>query len=452
MSKIFGTDGIRCLVNHEPLSAETALKISKTVGYILKSKKNSNSRVIICKDTRLSGYLYEPLITAGFISMGMDVILVGPLPTPAVPLLIRNLRADIGVMITASHNTYEYNGLKFFDSKGFKLSSKLEKKVEDIVLNQNKYSKIINLNQNSGKALRLEDASGRYSEFLKNTIDKNVKLKKMKIVLDCAHGATYNIAPSLFWELGHQVTTINNNPNGKNINKNCGALDVSELKKKVILTKSDIGFAFDGDGDRLIVVDEKGETIDGDKIIALFSKYLIFRKYKNSKYPIVSTIMANMGLQKYLKDNLKINLKRTHVGDINVINEMKKYKSLLGGEQSGHIILSNYSNSGDGILAALKITEVLNKYNLKTSKAFNIYRSFPQKKINIPYVKLTKKNINFISKLSKNRSLTKSNMRSLIRISGTEPLIRILVEGPDYNEVKECSKKIEKLVRLNLEK
>ena len=452
MANIFGTDGIRCLVNQEPLTAETSLKIAKTVAYLLKSKKNSNSRVIICKDTRLSGYLYEPLITAGFISMGMDAILVGPLPTPAVPLLIRNLRADLGVMITASHNTYEYNGLKFFDSKGFKLSTKLEKKIEEIVLNKNKYSKIINLSHHSGKALRLEDATGRYSEFLKNTLDKKIKLKKIKIVLDCANGATYHVAPSIFWELGHQITTINNNPNGKNINKNCGALDVSELKKKVIETKSDIGFAFDGDGDRLIIVDEKGETIDGDKIIGLFSKYLITKKNNVSKYPVISTIMANMGLQKYLKEHLKINLRRTSVGDINVINEMKKNKSLLGGEQSGHIILSGYSNTGDGILAALKVTEILSRYNIKSSQAFNIYKNFPQKKINIPFKKLTKKNVKLIKSISKDKSFIKKNMRFLVRISGTEPLIRILVEGSSYNDVEECSKNLENRLRSSLEK
>ncbi len=198
MGKIFGTDGIRCLVNKEPLSGETTLKISKTVGFLLKSKKRNNSRVVICKDTRLSGYLYEPLITAGFISMGMEVILVGPLPTPAVPHLMRTLRADIGVMITASHNTFEYNGLKFFNSDGFKISSKLERQIESIVLNKSKYSKIISSEVHTGKAIRLEDASGRYSEFLKSTIDKNTKIKKLKIVLDCGNGATYEIAPKYF--------------------------------------------------------------------------------------------------------------------------------------------------------------------------------------------------------------------------------------------------------------
>ena len=451
MAKIFGTDGIRCLVNKEPLSAETTLKIAKTVGHLLKSKKNTNSRVVISKDTRLSGYLYEPLITAGFVSMGMDVILVGPLPTPAVPHLIKTLRADLGVMITASHNTYEYNGLKFFDSQGFKLSTKIENKVEEIVLNNTKYSKIINLKQKSGKAIRLEDAPGRYSEFLKSTLDKSIKIKKLKIVLDCANGATYNIAPNLFWELGHTIVTINNNPNGININKNCGAVDINELKNKVTQTNSDIGFAFDGDGDRLIVVNEKGDIVDGDMIIALFSKFIVNEKIK-SKFPIVSTVMANMGLEEYLKNNFKIKLKRTSVGDINVINTMKKNKSKLGGEQSGHIILSDYSNAGDGILAALKITEHLSVLNSKTSDAFNIYESVPQIKINISFKSLSKKNLTFINKISKDKSLIKKNMRSLIRISGTEPLIRILVEGKNFQEVESCAKLIEKKIRLNLAK
>jgi len=452
MGKIFGTDGIRCIVSQEPLSAETALKISKTVGFLLKSKKNINSRVIICKDTRLSGYLYEPLITAGFISMGMEVILVGPLPTPAVPLLIKTLSADIGVMITASHNTYEYNGLKFFDSKGLKFTSSLEKKIEEIVLNNKKYSKVTNINNISGKTIRLEDVSGRYAEFLKNTLNKNIKSKKFKIVLDCANGATYNIAPNLFWELGHEVVTINNKPNGMNINKNCGAVDVKQLKEKVLLTKSDIGFAFDGDGDRLIVVDEKGDTVDGDKIIALFSKFLINTQKQNTNFPVIATVMSNMGLEKYLKEALKINLKRSSVGDINVIKKMKKHNSLLGGEQSGHIILSNYSNTGDGILASLKIIEILSKHKVSSSKIFGIYKSFPQVKINIPYKTISKSNINYINKIAKDNSKLKNNIRCLIRISGTEPLIRVLVEGENYKEINLIAKNLEFRIRKNFEK
>ncbi len=447
MSKIFGTDGIRCLVNKEPLSVETCLKISKSVAYLLKNKKNHNSRVVICKDTRLSGYLYEPVITAGFISMGMEVILVGPLPTPAVPLMIKTLRADIGVMITASHNTYEYNGLKFFDKNGFKLNPKIEKKVERIVLNQKKYSKISNKSIISGKARRLEDASGRYAEYLKSTLPRIASKNKLRVVLDCANGATYNIAPNIFWELGHKVIVINNNPDGININKNCGAVDTDQLSKKVIQQKADIGFAFDGDGDRIIVVDEKGLELDGDKIIALLCKHFIKPKNKKNHYDVIITVMSNMGLEKYLSDKLKLKIKRTSVGDINVINQMKKLKCLIGGEQSGHIILSGFSNSGDGILAALKITEIMSKSKLKASKIFNLYKDYPQKKINLVYKTKSKKLLQVLNKLKKDKNLNNKKIRSLVRLSGTEPLVRILVEGENINLVKENAINIKNIVR-----
>ena len=446
MGKIFGTDGIRCIVNTEPLTAETTLKISKTVGYLLKSNSKMNARVIICKDTRLSGYLYEPLITAGFISMGMEVILVGPLPTPAVPHLMRTLRADIGVMITASHNTYEYNGIKFFNIDGFKISSKLEKEVENIVLNKKKYSKILNITSISGKAIRLKDASGRYSEFLKSTLDKKIKIKKLKIVLDCGNGATYDIAPNIFWELGHNVVSINNIPNGKNINYNCGAVNVASLRKKVVEEKADIGFAFDGDGDRLIVVDDMGNEIDGDKIIALFAKYLINNKKTNSKFPVIATVMSNLGLENFLLKDLGIKLKRSAVGDINVIEEMKKNKSFLGGEQSGHIILSDFSKTGDGILAALKITEIISKIKKSASKIFDLYNNFPQIKVNISYKKISKKIKKNIKDLN-NKNNKDKRIRVLIRFSGTEPLIRLLVEGQDLKEVKQKAKILETVIR-----
>ncbi len=451
MSKIFGTDGIRCLVNKEPLSAETCLKISKSVAYVLRNKNNHNSRVVICKDTRLSGYLYEPLVTAGFISMGLEVVLIGPLPTPAVPLMIKTLRADIGVMITASHNTYEYNGLKFFDNNGFKLSPSIEEKVEKIVLNKNKYSKIFNNTFVSGKARRLEDAAGRYSEFLKRSLPNKLIKRKFKIVLDCANGATYNIAPNLFWELGHKIIVINNNPDGKNINKNCGAVDTLQLSKTVISNKADIGFAFDGDGDRIIIIDENGIEVDGDKIIALMCKNFIKPNNKSREHDVIITIMSNMGLEKYLKDKLKLKIKRTAVGDINVINQMKKSKSLIGGEQSGHIILSQYSNSGDGILTALKITEIMSLNKQKASKIFDLYREYPQEKINLKYKNKNTKLLKIINQLNKNKMFNNKKIRSLVRLSGTEPIVRILVEGESNNLVKEISMEIKNLVRLHLE-
>ena len=447
MSKIFGTDGIRCLVNEEPLSAETCLKISKTVAFLLKKKNSKNSRVVICKDTRLSGYLYEPLVTAGFISMGMDVILVGPLPTPAVPLMIKTLRADIGVMITASHNTYEYNGLKFFDSTGTKLSSLIEQKVEKIVLDNKKYSRISNNTFISGNARRLEDASGRYSEFLKSTLNKTSSKKKLKIVLDCANGATYNIAPNLFWELGHNIIAINNNPDGLNINKNCGAVDVKSLSQNVIKEKADIGFAFDGDGDRLIVVDEEGKEVDGDKIIGLLCKSYVKPQKKSNQHDVIITVMSNMGLENYLTNKLKLKIKRTSVGDINVINQMKKSKSMIGGEQSGHIILSEHSNTGDGILAALKITEILISNKNKASKLFDLYNDFPQDKINLRYKKKNSKLLKILGKLKNDKLYNNKKIRSLVRLSGTEPLVRILVEGQEITEVKKKSLEIKRLVR-----
>ncbi len=447
MSKIFGTDGIRCLVNKEPLTAETCLKISKTVAYVLRKKNNNNSRVVICKDTRLSGYLYEPLVTAGFISMGMDVILVGPLPTPSVPLMIKTLRADIGVMITASHNTYEYNGLKFFDNNGIKLNTKLEEKVEKIVLDKKKYSKITNNTIILGKAKRLEDAPGRYSEFLKSSLLKNNYKKKLKIVLDCANGATYNIAPNLFWELGHKVISINDKPNGLNINQKCGAVDTKQLSKKVVLQNANIGFAFDGDGDRIIVIDEKGREIDGDKIIALFSKHFLKPKNKPNQSDVIITVMSNMGLENYLTKKLKLKIKRTAVGDINVINQMKKSKSSLGGEQSGHIIMSNFSNTGDGILAALKIIEIMSQNKSRASKLFNLYKDYAQEKINLVYKNKNKKLLNILDNIKKNKLFNNNNVRSLVRLSGTEPLVRILVEGQNKKQVIENSIKIKNLVR-----
>ena len=430
MLKIFGTDGIRCRVNQEPMTVDTCLKIAKAAGYILSNKYQKKNRVIISKDTRLSGYQYEPLITSGFVSMGIEVILVGPLPTSALPILIRSLRADMGVMITASHNTYEYNGLKFFDSAGDKISKVIDKK---------KYDRISTLDHESGKAFRLEDAQGRYSEYLKSTISKRNDLRKFKVVLDCGNGATYNIAPTLFWEIGCDVISINNQPDGRNINKECGAVDTRELSKKVLDIKADIGFAFDGDGDRIIVVDEKGQQIDGDKIIALFAKHYLKSKQLDKKV-IVATVMSNFGLENYLK-KLEIKLVRTDVGDYNVITEMKKNSYVLGGEQSGHIILGDYLNTGDGILAAVKIIEIISSEKTKASKIFSLYDQYTQIKTNLS---INKKPNGFFDKtlnnIVKENKANNPEIRYLVRKSGTEPLVRILVEGQDSDKVVKASK------------
>ena len=442
MKKIFGTDGIRCIVNQEPMTTETCLKIAKVTGYLLSHTNKYKRRVLISKDTRLSGYLFEPLLTAGFISMGMDVVLVGPLPTPALPMLIRSLRADLGVMITASHNTYEYNGLKFFDSEGCKFNRTIEKKIENIISSTTKYNKIINLSNISGKALRLDDAQGRYSEYLKSTLNNKTTYKNLKVVLDCANGATYNVAPNLFWELGCEVIVINNIPDGKNINLECGAVNVTSLSKKVIKEKADIGFAFDGDGDRVIAVDEKGSLIDGDNIIALFAESFLQLNQLN-KMTVVTTVMSNLGFEEFLKKKLGIKLIRTNVGDVNVIEKMKKQKYSLGGEQSGHIILGNYLGTGDGILAALKILEIFYFKKIKASKLFDLYDNCPQIKINIPIKKMINKELQRrLNKLKNQYIKTHPDLRLLVRESGTEPLIRILVEGKDKGQVKSISLKL----------
>ena len=442
MKKIFGTDGIRCIINHEPMTAETCLKIAKVTGYLLSRNNKEKKRVLISKDTRLSGYLFEPILTAGFISMGMEVVLVGPLPTPALPMLIRSLRAEMGVMITASHNTYEYNGLKFFDSEGCKLNRKMEKKIEIIISSKTKYNKIINLSYESGKALRLDDAQGRYSEYLKSTLNTKSKFKNLKVVLDCANGATYNIAPNLFWELGCEVFVINNTPDGKNINLECGAVNVIGLSKKVTEEKADIGFAFDGDGDRVIAVDEKGSTIDGDNIIALFAESFLQLKQLN-KITVVTTVMSNLGFEEFLTKKLGIKLVRTNVGDVNVIEKMQKQKYSLGGEQSGHIILGNYLNTGDGILVALKLLEIFYFKKVKASKLFALYDKYPQIKIDIPLKKIMNKKLKaHLNQLTHQYIKTNPDLRFLVRESGTEPLIRTLVEGEDKERVNSISLKL----------
>jgi len=436
MFKIFGTDGVRCKVNEEPMTPDTCLKIAKAAGHLLANKKIKKNRVIISKDTRLSGYLFEPLMTSGFVSMGMDVILTGPLPTPALSMLINSLRADMGVMITASHNTFEYNGLKFFDSYGNKISKELENQIEEIVLNNKVYNKISSKGFSTGVAKRFEDTIGRYAEYLKLSIKKDTNFRNIKIVLDCANGSTYHVAPNIFWELGCKTISIGNRPNGININANYGAVSIQNLSKKVLSTNSDIGFAFDGDGDRLIIIDEKGNTIDGDKILALLARELMLNNKLNKK-TVVSTHMSNLGLEHFLKNTLGVNLIRVDVGDINVIEEMRKNSYSLGGEQSGHIIIKEYSKTGDGILTALKVLELLNNSKIKTSELFNIYKSYTQEKINIPLSKkINKETKHKIIKLYKDLKKKNLHLRYLIRESGTEPLLRILIEGKDNKKVK----------------
>ena len=445
MSKLFGTDGIRAQVNTEPMTPDTCLKIARSTAYILSKEKTIN-RVIISKDTRLSGYVFEPVIASGFSSVGIEVLLVGPLPTPALAMLIGTLRADIGVMITASHNTFEDNGLKIFDKNGYKISEGLERKIESFVFSKEKYEQINSKNIITGQTKRLEDAKGRYTESIKNTFTKNKSLKGLKVVVDCANGANYKVAPELLWELGSEIIAIENHPNGKNINFNCGAVHPLNLAKKVISEKADIGLAFDGDGDRIIISDEKGNIIDGDKIIALLAKeYLKNNKLKNKK--IISTLMSNIGFENYI-NNLNLELVRTDVGDRNVINKMLELGCNVGGEQSGHIILSDYSKTGDGLLSAVQILDIMTSQEKKASELFNLYDSTPQVQKNV-IVKDKKKSFyenknlhDFIDNFKSNSK----DKRMLIRPSGTESIIRILIEGNNYKEIESISEEAKKLI------
>mgnify|MGYP005731166869 FL=1 len=345
--KFFGTDGIRGTVNESYLTADTALKLGIAAGKVFTRGPHIH-RVVIGKDTRVSGYMLETALTSGFTSVGMDVFLFGPIPTPAVAFLTQALRADIGVMITASHNTFEDNGFKLFGPDGYKLSDEKELEIENLILSKDllKFPR----SEYIGRAKRIDDAQARYIEYAKRSFPKEKTLENIKIVLDCANGASYKVAPETFWELGAQVTVIGNQPNGKNINLKCGSTNTDLLKKTVIEKSADIGIALDGDADRMIVVDEKGKEVDGDLLFASIIKNWNDRGMLANK-SVASTIMANFALEKYLS-SIGINLIRTNVGDRHLVKSMRDNNLLIGGEPSGHIVMRNFGTTGDGLIAS----------------------------------------------------------------------------------------------------
>ncbi len=436
--KYFGTDGIRGTANTEPMTAEIALKCGQAAGSYFKNGGHRH-RVVIGKDTRLSGYMVEPALTAGFISVGMDVILVGPMTTPAVAMLTRSLRADLGVMISASHNPYCDNGIKLFDKTGLKLSDDVEQEIERRMQCEN-ISQYFAHPDSLGRAKRLDDAPGRYIEFAKHTFPKRSTLDNIKVVLDCANGAGYHLAPTILWELGAEVITIANKPDGFNINKDCGATHPAALSKAVLEHKADIGIALDGDGDRLIVCDEKGKVVDGDQIMALIAKHqLEIKALKGGG--VVATQMSNMGLEKYL-ESIGLNLIRTQVGDRYVAAHMREHEFNVGGEQSGHIILRDYTTTGDGIIAALQVLAVLAESNKPASELCYLFNPYPQILENVRFT--SKKKLNAAleqqrvkAAILEGENILAGNGRVFIRQSGTEPLIRIMAEGDDQNKVNQ---------------
>tara|TARA_B100000287_G_scaffold286414_1_gene269999 strand:+ start:11600 stop:12970 length:1371 start_codon:yes stop_codon:yes gene_type:complete len=426
--KYFGTDGIRGRANTLPMTGEIALKVGMAAGeYFTRGRHKHN--VVIGKDTRLSGYLIEPSLTAGFISMGMNVFLVGPMPTPAISMLTRSMRCDVGVMISASHNSYEDNGIKLFNPNGSKLNDKNELEIEKLIDDDKKLKKHLVDSKKLGRAKRIEDAAGRYLEFVKSTFPNNQSLNKLKIVIDCANGAAYQVAPRALWELGADVIPIGCNPDGTNINFKCGSTYPKLMAETVKKHRAHIGIALDGDADRCIICDENGNFIDGDKLIGIIAKRYHKKELLTSDY-IIGTQMSNLGLDFFLEE-IGLKLFRSNVGDRYVVEAMRKYNSNLGGEQSGHIIIGKHGTTGDGLVASLQIIAEMVEQNIKASTLFKNFKLLPQLTENIKFN--NKKSINikddFITdKIKIAESLLGEHGRILIRKSGTENKLRIMGE------------------------
>ncbi len=437
MRKLFGTDGIRGVANIYPMTTEIAMQVGRAIAFIVKDKTKGH-RIVIGKDTRQSCYMLENALSAGICSMGVDVLMVGPLPTPGISFITTSMRADAGVVISASHNPFQDNGIKIFSSDGFKLPDDVELDIEDLIFSQ-KMAALRPVADEVGKAARIDDAKGRYIVFLKNTFPKKYTLDDFHVVLDCAHGATYKVAPHVFAELGAKVTTIGVNPDGKNINSECGALHPEKMAKIVKEQGADIGLALDGDGDRLIVCDEKGEVVDGDHIMAICAEELL-KTRKLKKKTLTATVMSNMGLE-IAMERMGGKLVRTAVGDRYVVEEMRKKGYSFGGEQSGHLVFLDHITTGDGILAGLQLLAIMKKRKKPLSELANIMESFPQvlknvrtsKKIDVSTIPGFQ---NTVAKLEKKLGKTG---RILVRASGTEPVIRVMVEGRDAAVIEDIA-------------
>ncbi|MDB5490577.1 MAG: phosphoglucosamine mutase [Micavibrio sp.] len=434
--KYFGTDGIRGRTNKFPMTAEMALKVAMATALSLQHDHLGlhQNRVVIGKDTRLSGYMLEEAMAAGFVAMGMEVILLGPIPTPGVAMLTRSLRADVGVMISASHNQYEDNGIKLFGSDGYKIPDALEEAIEGRM--DQDLSDELPEPDLIGKARRMDDALGRYVEFLKSSFPRGLSLDGLKIVVDCAHGAAYKVAPQVLWELEAEVVPMGVYPNGRNINAGCGATATEALQERVVSEKADLGIALDGDADRLIMVDEKGRRIDGDQLMALLGQ----KWHEDGRLRgggVAATVMSNLGLERYLKTR-GLTLARTPVGDRHVVERMRADGFNLGGEQSGHIIMSDFGTTGDGMMAALQILAVLKQQSYPASTALNVFTPLPQILQNVRFASGAKPLESEAVKeaIAKAEKSLANDGRLLVRPSGTEPLIRVMAEGDDAAKVK----------------
>ncbi len=448
--KYFGTDGIRGKANSFPMTADMALRVAMATASVLRDARGAKhmDRVVIGKDTRLSGYMLEQAMSAGFISMGMDVILVGPIPTPGIAKLTRSLRADVGIMISASHNPYQDNGIKLFGPDGFKFEDDIEREIE-AKIDQDLSEELVSPEE-LGKASRLEDALGRYIESLKRSIPRRESLAGLKVVVDCAHGAAYKVAPQVLWELEVDVIAIGNTPDGRNINDGYGATSTGALQEAVVDHGADLGIALDGDADRLIMVDEKGDKVDGDQLMAALA--LWFKDQGTLSGGLVSTVMSNLGLERLMQNN-DIDFIRADVGDRYVVEKMRQEGYNLGGEQSGHLVMSDYSTTGDGLLAALQVLNYIKHKDIPASEALNMFSPCPQILKNVRFSGDNPLSTDTVRNaiLGADEALV-GNGRVLVRTSGTEPLIRVMAEGDDAavveNVVNDLCEVIEKVAKV----
>jgi len=426
----FGTDGIRGLANRHPMTSEVALKVGMAAGHVFSTRNGGSHRhrVVIGKDTRLSGYMIESALMSGFTAVGMDVFLLGPMPTPAVAMLTRSLRADLGVMISASHNPYEDNGIKFFDPDGYKLSDETELEIERRI--EAKSETMLAPADRIGRATRVESAQERYIEFAKRTLPRNLRLDGLRIVVDCANGASYKVAPEALWELGAEVIKIGVEPNGRNINLKCGTTSPEALAEKVREVRADVGIALDGDADRVVIVDEKAQIVDGDQLMAVIAESW-HRRGRLQGAGIVATVMSNLGLERYLK-SIGLSLARTAVGDRYVVEHMRKHGYNVGGEQSGHIVLSDFTTTGDGLVSALQLLATVVTSGKPVSEVCKRFEPLPQLLQNVRYGDgKPLEDVRVRRAIEGAKQRLGEQGRIVIRPSGTEPVIRVMAEGDD---------------------
>ncbi len=432
--KLFGTDGVRGVANVPPITADMAMALGRAIAQISK-RGGHRHRVLVGKDTRISGYMLEFALASGVCSMGVDVTLVGPVPTPAIAFLTHSIRADAGVVISASHNAFQDNGLKFFGHDGFKLDDALELEIEELI-ESGKLDQIQPTATAIGKTVKMEDSRGRYVQFVKDTFDKDLSLDGLKIVVDCANGAAYKVAPAIFSELGAEVIAIGVEPNGRNINDQCGATHPAKLQNAVQEHGAHVGIALDGDADRLIVVDERGAVVDGDAVMAICARDLLAKERLPNK-TVVATVMSNMGLEKSL-EQVGVNVVRTGVGDRYVVECMRKNGYGFGGEQSGHLVFLDYASTGDGCMAALRLLELMVRREKRVSELAKCFTALPQKLINVRVS--NKPPLETLEATTARIAAVEAELagdgRVLVRYSGTENKARVMVEGPDMDRTE----------------